>query len=102
MIELKCEQQQLFCCDAMLMHDVFVLIPDCDAKPWRLYSEAKYLALEQKLLAASAQWGEEVNPRLARILLGNCIELQRQGNVIPLPDSFTKYHAEFQVVWLPD
>lgn len=50
MIKLKCEQQQLYCCDAMLMHDVFILIPDCVTKQWRLYSEAAYLVIEQKLL----------------------------------------------------
>ncbi|MBZ9613527.1 hypothetical protein [Rheinheimera maricola] len=102
MIELKCEQQQLYCCDAMLMHEVFILTADCDAKQWRLYSEAKYLALEQKLLAANAQLGVENNTRLARILLGNCIELKRQGAVIPLPDDLIAFAGDMQFRWMPD
>ncbi|GAB58778.1 hypothetical protein [Rheinheimera nanhaiensis] len=102
MVALKCENQQLYCCEAMLKHDVFVLTPDIDAKHWRLYSAAKYLALQQKLLVADAQLGAENSARLAHIMRGSCLELQRQGNVIPLSDNFTEYHAELQVVWLPD
>mgnify|MGYP006203674963 FL=1 len=102
MVELKCENQQLYCCEAMLKHQVFILVADCDAKQWRLYSEAKYLALQQKLQLADAQLGAESSARLAHIMRGSCLELQRQGNVIPLPDNFTEYHAELQVVWLPD
>ena len=84
------------------MHKVFILVADCDAKQWRLYSEVKYLALQQKLLIADALLGAENSARLAHITRGSCMELRRQGNVIPLPDNFNEYDAELQVVWLPD
>ena len=102
MIELKCAQQQLYCCDAMLKHDTFILTPDSDNAQWRLYSVAKYQDLQQKLQAVLCQLAAESHDRLTRITLGNGIELQRQGMWIPLPESLTKQEEVLRVVWIAD
>mgnify|MGYP006144829683 CR=1 FL=1 len=102
MIKLTCDKRQLLCCDAMLQHDTFVLIPDIDTSQWLVYSEAKYLLLEQKLLALNTLAGVDSNSRLGRILLGNCIVLKRQGKGIPLTDSLLQLTAGSLFYWKPD
>lgn len=101
MIKLICDKQQLWCCDAMLQHDTFILTPDIDAAQWLVYSTTKYLLLEQKLLALNTLAGVDCS-RVGRILLGNCIELKRQDLVIPIPDSLLQLTAEMQFIWMPD
>ena len=77
----------IVCTQAMLKHERFVLTPDISGDNWILYSEAKYLLLEQKLLQYMAKLPDiDPNSRLSRILLGNAIELMRQGNLLPLDE----------------
>lgn len=72
------------CTKAMLKHERFLLTTDISGNSWILYSEAKYLLLEQRLLQyIEKQPYADPNDRLSRILLGNAIELIRQGNLLP-------------------
>lgn len=74
----------IICTEAMLEHERFLLTPDISGNSWILYSEAKYLLLEQRLLQHMAKQPDvDRNDRLSRILLGNAIELMRDGNLLP-------------------
>jgi hypothetical protein len=75
----------IVCTEAMLKHQQFLLTPDISGDSWILYSEAKYLLLEQRLVQFMASQPDiDPNSRLSRILLGNAIEVVRQGNLLPL------------------
>lgn len=77
----------IVCTEAMLKHQRFLLTPDISGDSWILYSEAKYLLLEQKLLQFIAKQSDnDPNNGLSRILLGNTIELIREGNLVPLDE----------------
>lgn len=77
----------ILCTEAMLKHDRFFLLPDVSYDCWTLYSEAKYLMLEQKLFQQMVNDPAlDPNSRLSRILLGNAIELVREGAVLPLDE----------------
>ncbi|MBU1308889.1 MAG: hypothetical protein KKE30_05080 [Gammaproteobacteria bacterium] len=77
----------IVCTEAMLKHQQFLLTPDISGDSWILYSEAKYLLLEQRLVQFMvSQPGFDPNSRLSRILLGNAIELMRQGNLLPIDE----------------
>lgn len=78
----------IICTGAMLKHERFVVTPDISGNSWILYSEAKYLLLEQRLLQHMAkQPNVDPNDRLSRLLLGNAIELMRDGNLLPLDEA---------------
>lgn len=77
----------IVCTEAMLKHQQFLLTPDISGDSWILYSEAKYLLLEQRLVQFMASQPDiDPNSRLSRILLGNAVELIRQGNLLPLDE----------------
>ena len=77
----------IVCIEAMLKHQRFLLTPDINGDSWILYSEAKYLLLEQRLVQYMAKQPDfDPNSRLSRILLGNTIELMRQGNLLPVDE----------------
>lgn len=77
----------IVCTEAMLKHQQFLLTPDIRGDSWNLYSEAKYLLLEQRLVQYMAKQPDiDPNNRLSRILLGNAIELIREGNLVPLDE----------------
>ena len=85
----------------MLKHERFVLTPDISGDSWILYSEEKYLQLEQRLLQRIVKQ-PDLNSRLSRILLGNAIELMRDGNLLPFDEAVRNLLNNKPILLSPD
>ena len=93
----------IVCTEAMLKHGRFLLTPDISGDSWTLYSEKKYLQLEQKLREYMAKQPDfDPNSRLSRILLGNAIELIREGALLPLDRELIQQLGIKQIQLSPD
>lgn len=85
MMWLTLDDSGIICTEAMLKHERFLLAADISGDSWTLYSEEKFLLLEQKLLQQMAIGPRfDPNSRISRLLLGNTVELVRKGALLPL------------------
>ena len=93
----------IICTEAMLKHERFLLTPDISGNSWILYSETKYLLLEQRLLQYMAKQPDfNPNNRVSRILLGNAIELTRERTLLPLNAEQRNWLGIEQIQLSPD